>query len=376
MVSFHTKIDTRSKREPKLLYIRPYAGRSYSFVSTQIYVRSDVYEKYKSGQLRPTSKEARQFLNDITDLLSRAEKAVLHPFDFEVWKNMFDNSYDEIPLEMAYQMKIDSVRAPKTKELYTNSLRKLQKYPKEIILSEITNKDLEEIENWMLDDLAWSTIGMYMRCLRAVINHLRKKELLENNPFRKYKPPVSENVKKALTPEEIRFLLEYKDPDEFNQRAVDFWKICYLMFGKYPSDLKNLKRSQVKKDHIIFTHRAKTSRVRQRKEYIVPITPELRELLEKWSNGNEEMVFDFGNFHAWKKRINGRLKRIGKKEKFRIKLTLQTARHSAATKLLHSGASIDHIQDLLMHQSRKTSENYLDSFSNEYNNEFARKLLE
>ena len=374
-VTFHTKIDKRSVKPMKQVYLRPYAGKAYSFVPTGIYITEEIYQEHLEGTLKLHTNAAREYAFAIAAAIEKAGQAVTHPFSYEAWKALFRRENTDIDLATAFQLKIDTLKKINTREVYFCARNKLIDYPGFINLERLNSEDLFLIEEWMEETLSWSTIGIYMRCFRAVYNHLRKSGVLSNYPFTNYRPPVSQNTKKALYPHEIKKILEYQDEDYYNQRAADFWKICYLMFGKYPSDLQALKWDQIHDTHIEFTHRVKTARTRTRKKYMVPLTPQLKELIDTWSNADDH-VFNFGNFHTWKSRVNGRLKNIGKEMEIGVKLTLQTARHSAATKLLHSGASVDQIQDVLMHHSRRTSENYLDSFANDYLQDFAKKLTD
>lgn len=52
------------------------------------------------------------------------------------------------------------------------------------------------------------------------------------------------------------------------------------------------------------------------------------------------------------------------------------ARHTFSTILKRSGASTEFIGEALGHSSKKTTESYLDSFEQDAQKEFAKKLLE
>lgn len=394
MATFHLKLDTRSDQDAKQILIRPYHnGKRYSFVPTGIYTTESIWNAYKDNTLTLRSKEARQFTQDIAESIDRAESIAnrIPRFDYSTWKRLFSSSGDtSLDVSTAFDLKTETVRNQRTKQLYHTTKKKINKYPDLPLMKDITPEMLQDIEEWMEheEELAWSSIGIYMRNFRAVFNyHIKKTGLITNYPFHDYTPPTGENIKKALYPDEVHLLLDYQDEDYYNQRAADFWKICFLTFGRYPSDLMNLTWDQFKpasraaqeegiQKVIVFTHRTKTSRSRTRREFEVPVTPTLQKLLEKWSNGTGDHVFNFGNYSAWNRRVNQRLKKIGRHLGIRQKLTLQTARHTAATKILHAGADISFIQAFMGHSDQKTTENYLDSFANDFNREFAKKLLE
>lgn len=370
MVTFHFKLDRRPKKKLKQVYVRPYFKRMYTELPTGIYTTEDAWEKWSAGNLR--TNEARQLNYEIEQIRKKAEDSITHPFSFDAFKVLFSDKSKDITITQAFQLKINKLKTPRTIEGYEYTARVLESYNLPA-LQDFTHETLEDLEAEMADKYSWSSIGIFMRNLRTVFNHCIHINLLANYPFKNYTPPHAENVKKALTDEEIRYLLEYQSDDYYNQRAVDFWKICYLTFGRYPSDLKAMTWDQVKKDRIIFTKRQKTKRMRAQKAFEVPMTPILMELIKKYSNMDGKYVFGINDLRAFGRRINGRLKEIGKD--FSIKCTLSTARHSAATKLMRSGSNKKFIQDALGHADFKTTENYLSSFSTEYTQEMSEKLI-
>lgn len=381
-VTFHVILDHRYEKDDKLIYLRPYYNRKrYPYVPTGLTVPMKIWKKYQKGNLNMSVKEERTFSYELGEVLERAETAAgrMNDFDYDTWKTLFriDNK-ETISIATGFDLKINTIKNKRNKASYETAKQKFLSFPTPRPLNTIDDKYLFEVEEWMEheEELAWSSIGIYMRSLRAVFNHCKKVGLIDNYPFDKYKPPVAENTKKALYPDEIKKLLEYESEDYYNQRAVDFWKICFLMFGKYPSDLMALKWDQFRGDCIVFTHRVKTSRMRTRKEFEVPITPLLQELLDKWANGQDDYVFNFGNYSAWNRRVNKRLRDIGEDLGIKVKLTLQSARHSVATKLLHAGADRGFLREALGHKTFKTTDNYINSFANDYNREFAKKLIE
>ncbi len=69
------------------------------------------------------------------------------------------------------------------------------------------------------------------------------------------------------------------------------------------------------------------------------------------------------------------MKRIGAELGFEAKVTTYVARHSFATVLKRSGASVEFIRESLGHKDLKTTQNYLDSFEHSVKENFQKQLL-
>ncbi|MDZ7604366.1 MAG: tyrosine-type recombinase/integrase [Cyclobacteriaceae bacterium] len=73
--------------------------------------------------------------------------------------------------------------------------------------------------------------------------------------------------------------------------------------------------------------------------------------------------------------MNQHMKKIGEAIGFDKPLTTYAARHSFATVLKRSGASIELISESLGHQSLQTTEAYLDSFEDTTRRKFTEMLV-
>ncbi len=69
------------------------------------------------------------------------------------------------------------------------------------------------------------------------------------------------------------------------------------------------------------------------------------------------------------------MKKVGLELGCQTKLTTYVARHSFATVLKRSGASIPFISECLGHKDTKTTENYLDSFEHSMKESYQKQLL-
>ena len=227
-----------------------------------------------------------------------------------------------------------------------------------------------------------TTVGIYLRSLRAIFNRASIDKSLY--PFGegkgKYSIPTGKNIKKALTLEEIASIFHYQpEPGNTKEMARDYWIFIYLCNGLNVKDLCLLKRKNIEGD-ILKYERAKTKRSKNNAEKIVvSLKPEAKAIIQKWgqpSINNESYVFP----HLQKglsverereiiqqltKTINKYMKLIAKELEINKEVTTYFARHSFATILKNSGASMEFISEALGHSDMKTTKSYLSSFEAE-----------
>jgi integrase len=237
-----------------------------------------------------------------------------------------------------------------------------------------------------------TSVGIYMRHLRAIVNLAISKKLLaaDKYPFKGYAIPSSRNVKKALLAPQIKKLLQYKSDNEQVQRAVDFWLFSYISNGMNFTDICNLKPSDIKGDFFTF-HRAKTKNTRKRdkRPIKVPLTEETKAIIRKWRTTDKDNPYLFpilsaglspiqekNRIHDFIRKVNRHMKDVGSEIGFDGNINTYSARHSHSTILKRSGASTEMIRENLGHASVLTTENYLDDFEDEVKKEYARKLTD
>ena len=267
-------------------------------------------------------------------------------------------------------------------QLYYNSvLKSVTAFRGEQIkFSDITPDWLRAYEKHLLkDDKTYTTVGMYMRAIRAIINEAKRGGLIKENnyPFGKdrYEIPTGEGRKLALTLQQVKAVVTYTDGMETTERYRDLWFFSYLCNGINFTDLLKLKYSNIVGDEICF-YRQKTIRTSKvKREIQAMMTPEMQSIIDRWGNADkspENFIFSYLNGKETPmqekkiildvtKRTNKRLKVIGSAVGIEG-LTTYAARHSYATVLKRSGANIAFISEALGHNDLKTTENYLASF--------------
>jgi site-specific recombinase XerD len=261
----------------------------------------------------------------------------------------------------------------------------------------INIKFLNDYEAWMLkQDNSLTTVGIYLRPLRALFNAaIDAGEIGEDiYPFgkKKYEIPTGENVKKALTKEDLKNLFFYPvNPESPIIKARDFWFFSYQANGMNIRDICDLKYGNINKDRIAFI-RAKTRRTTKRKQKIivVVITPFIQQVIDQYGNKNagpNTYVFPVLNnsmnatekvssTEAFTKYINQHMKKLAKQAGVDEDISTYFARHSFTTISVQNGATLEFIQEALGHQNLTTTQNYFAGFDESKKIENANKLMD
>lgn len=280
---------------------------------------------------------------------------------------------------------------------YHCSYVSLKSFKGNVYLLEIKSAFLQAYEKFALNSgLSKTTIGIYLRPLRAVFNEVIDKGLLSKEtayPFgrRKYQIPASRKVKKALDLQDVEKIYHYQCARENSseQMARDFWLFSYFGNGMNPKDIAFLKWRNLSGEYLTF-QRAKTEGVQRNDPKLITIyvNEDMKAVINRWGNGDRSAdnyifpilqkglsdlrVYDriqnfVGLINYWMKEI---LLNLGIDKK----ATTYVARHTFSTVLKRSGASTEAIQEALGHTDIKTTEHYLDSFDRETKRELAGRL--
>jgi integrase/recombinase XerD len=280
---------------------------------------------------------------------------------------------------------------------YESSMNSLKKAFPKLSFRDVDPDLLRTYETKLLSERkSISTVGIYLRPLRAIFNEAIADKIISKDhyPFgkRQYQIPSSMNVKKALTLEEIGKIYHCNTFDNtWDEKARDFFMLSYLCNGMNMKDIALLKFQDIDGEFIRFT-RAKTkstSRIGSSRISIF-LSNEIKTIIAKWQNKHEDSknyifpIFRLGwspqqerkTIQQFIKMVNKHLNKVASKVGITKHITTYYARHSFATVLKRSGASIDFISESLGHASHKTTSSYLDSFEDESKKNIHVKLLD
>ncbi len=345
----------------------------------------------------------RTIKNEIAKIEIEADKTAnqITPFSFTQFEAIFfQKSSVNILLKDLFAEKIKALSDNTqigTATSYQAALTSLRKFKSHLLIEDISISFLQDYEKYMLqDNRAKATIGIYLRCLRTVLNIAIEEKLLskENYPFgsRKYKIPTSQNIKKALDLPSIKKIFEYDVWDNTNMgMARDFWIFSYLCNGINIMDVANLKWKDLNTDTIIFERQKTKNSNRNSNSKIVALrNDKINTIIKKWGNKNlevENFVFNIitpvdtpkmvkQKVQQFIKVINKWIKKIGEDLEFELTLTTYVARHSFATILVQNGAPLEFASQSLGHSNLTTTQRYFAGFDLKAQKEFTKFLTD
>jgi integrase/recombinase XerD len=362
-------------------------NRKRKYFSTGIDLNPDEFDtvffgKRKTDKQKEIKTKVEYFETKANDVIN-----LLAVFSFDAFEEHFlDQRNTADSVSFAFDKYIANLKLENrigTLVTYECAKKSIEKFNKNLTFAEITPNLLKRYENFMINKgSSISTVGIYLRSLRAVYN-------LQNidvsvYPFgqgkNKYTIPTSKNTKKALTLDEIGKIYNFKgEMSRTKEMAKDYWLFLYLCNGMNVKDFCLLKWADIKGNMLTYK-RAKTLRSqRESKNIAVALKPETMDIIKKWgqpSVNKDAFIFPHLNskmneiqkmaiYKQLTKIINKYIKQIAKELEIDKNVTTYFARHSFATVLKRSGAKIEMISELLGHSNVGVTESYLDSFEND-----------
>lgn len=318
-------------------------------------------------------------LNKAISLIRKVKDLNLNKFE-QLYNGRNINS-----LNNYFELRIEQLKSEKRvgyATQYANTIASLKAYHGgELYFNEITPEFLKAYERHMRDNgKSITTVGMYLRAVRAVLNHAIQNHIInyEIYPFGKGKHKIKSErkIKIPLTLEQVEKLKAHTPTGYYNNRAKAFWMFSYYCNGMQLIDMLNLHFSDIQNGFIIFD-RAKTRNNKANvRKIMIPYRDELKQIINQYGNRTLDpsaFIFDVLRhtmteqqrkeaIRARGRRLNERLKKIG--EDIDIpNLRMGIARHTFTNILLNAGISTDYLQYALGHSNITTTEHYKGSFA-------------
>lgn len=387
---YHPQKDGNSK-----VSIRVTHQRKKKYYATNICLKADDYDRIIAAKRR--NEGDRNIYYRIQSFVTKASEAVdcLPIFTFDKFEEIYLNNKEAIDsISSGFDRYIKELRNEKrvgTAVSYEVAKRSLESFKKGLKYADVTPSLLRSYESWMLEhNKSITTVGIYLRSLRTIFNRANIDKSIY--PFGqgkgKYNIPTGKNIKKALSKSEIEQIFNY--PIEENTTlamARDYWTFIYMGNGINVKDLCQLKKKNISGDLIIY-ERAKTKRKKDNNLIRISLLPQIRNIISKWgalSLDPESYVFPHLKkgmspeverqvIQQLTKTINKYMKRVAKGIGLNKNVTTYTARHSFATILKYSGASVEYISEALGHAETKTTKSYLAGFDDKTIHEVSKAL--
>ena len=362
-------------------------NRKRKYFSTGVDLTPDDFDKVFYGKRK--TKDQKAIKTKVEYFEKKAEDVIdkLKVFSFDIFKEHFleqRNVNDSV--SFAFDRYIENLKLDGrigTAVSYECAKVSIEKFKKDLTFADVTPLFLKKYEKWMLkQNNSISTVGIYLRSLRAVYNAQNIDKSIY--PFgvgkNKYTIPTSKNKKKALNIKELGKIVNYKAKSGSKEEmAKDYWIFLYMCNGMNVKDFCLLKWKDINGNMLTY-QRAKTKRSQRESKLIsVALKKESFDIIKKWGQHSiDKEAFIFPHLsknpspeeirkvsQQLTETINLFMKRIAKKVGIDKNVTTYFARHSFATVLKRSGAKIEMISELLGHSNVGVTENYLDSFEND-----------
>lgn len=377
--------------------IRVTFNRQKRYYPTEFKLSPDHFAKTQGvrprGEFKNVALKLQAYEKRAADIIDNIPLFTFEAFEKRYYTNIGANS----SLSQVFDRRIEEyqevgrVGSAATYECAKVSLCKFQRNAK---FANVTPSFLESYEAWMMDQgNSKTTVGIYLRSLRSLFNDAIADGILSKDiyPFgkRKYEIPTGKNIKKALSIKEVGEIYNYKSkPGSSEEMAKDYWMFLYLCNGMNVKDMALLQYKNIKSD-VIEYERSKTARTKRETEPIrVMMNAEVKQIIAR--HGNIKHSEDSYIFPILKKNlsplkvkklvhqkvhvINSHMKAIAHEIGIEKPVTTYVARHSFATIMQRSGASLEYIGEALGHGSMKTTQNYLAGFEDEHKREMAKVL--
>lgn len=375
------------------IYQKPHKKR----YATTFHLTADEWTKVNSSKLR--DEDLKEVKKKLAALKLKAEKIIedIIPFSFVAFEEAFFAGASEAKSRMLEDWFNNTIKRLKANDQvgtagsYQTTINSIKEYKKNLQVQDITTAFLQGYEKYLTGQgKTVSTVGIYMRNLRAIINEAIAAKMIsqDNYPFKGYEIPAGQNVKKSLKDFDINRLLNHKPEKLDEQRALDFWIFSYLCSGMNFADIISLKPENINGNHLYF-HRQKTIRTKKKdlRPIKVGLNPRAIEIIERWKNTDAANSFLFPiledgltaktiknrcqRFIKW---VNKRMYGICEDLGIENKTSTYAARHTFSTVLKRKGVPTSFIKDALGHSSVAVTENYLDSFEDDATLEYANEL--
>ena len=291
--NYKTVLDLRRPKKSGLypVKIRVTLNRVQKYYPIGIDLSEVDFDRIQNSSVR---KDLRVLKDKITHWENKAKNIIhqLDPFSFDEFRSLLFKEIVAIPdvyvlLDKRIEDLISEGRVS-TSRVYRDTRNSLMKFKSKLNIKDVTPEFLKKYEAWMISKgKSVTTIGIYLRHLRSIYNQAVDAGIIDNKyyPFGKnrYQIKAPRNIKKALTIEQVKSIIDYEVEEGTNQQlAKDMWLLSYYCNGMNVKDILSLKFKNIQDDSIQF-ERIKTSTTNQNpKPIVVSLIPEAKAIIQRW----------------------------------------------------------------------------------------------
>jgi integrase/recombinase XerD len=239
-----------------------------------------------------------------------------------------------------------------TIKTYCEALKTFLYYFKEKPVETINNLDIISFNNdyIILKKLSSSYQNQVVNAIKLFFKTIAGQQI---NVELIHRPKGEKTLPNVLSKEEVKMILESLQ----NIKHRTMLSLIYAC-GLRRSELLNLKSNDILSDRLLLH----IKQSKGKKDRIVPLSNKLLEMLREYYKTYKPKVWLFEGQQAGEpyseKSLESVLKQAVSKACINKPVTLHWLRHSYATHLLESGTDLRYIQELLGHNSSRTTEIY------------------
>lgn len=351
-------------------------------------------KKTDSVKLRKEIKEGFKKITDIINELAEKEGFTVEGLSKRLSRGTTDSVLDAFDYKIEQLREGDHIGSSVWYSCAATSIKDFAK--KDLKFSEITPGWLKKYEDHLLTPYVvkkkkktdedeekqrtYTTVSMYMRALRAIINDAKANGIISQaqypfvtNNNGKYQIPEGKGRKLALTSEQIGRVFDFEMFPE-DEKWRDLWIFSFYCNGINMNDLLRLKYKDIEDGEISWFRQKTITKNKEKIKIIALITEEMQQIIDKQKSskapGNYIFPYLKDGLSAIDQRkivqdvthtINKKMRKIGKALGYGD-ITTYAARHSFATILMTGGAYVAEISKSMGHKNLKTTEIYLGSF--------------
>lgn len=232
----------------------------------------DIFKEFEVQGLVPTKEQLRiEFTKRKLPTIISSEENSDKPNFFR----SFDNFINESKLLNSW--------TSLTENKFVGYKKHLTEYDPNLSFENLNELKLTNYVNYLKDKLKYknTTIEKRLSYLKRFIFWSIEKELIKDNPFNKYKPKLKKTQKKVifLNWEELNKLRTYKIPEnkQYLERVKDVFLFCCFT-GLRHSDVYNLKKNDIKKNHLEITS------IKTTDSLIIELNDHSKAIIEKYKD--------------------------------------------------------------------------------------------
>ena len=207
----------------------------------------EIFKKFEVEEIMPTPEQIKEAFNALHKPIEEVKQRKSTP-------NAFYKAFDEFVRDCGRQ----NDWTDSTYEKFAAVKNHLMNFRSELTFDFFDEKGLNDYVTYLRDvkEMRNSTIGKQLSFLKWFLRWAYKKGVHQNNAYDSYKPKLKSTQKKIifLTWNELNRLREFKIPS--NKQALERVRDVFLFqcfTGLRYSDVFNLRRSDIKGDHIEVT---------------------------------------------------------------------------------------------------------------------------